>query len=181
MSFEDPTANKRSSHQLDEHEIHDILRNKRRVHVIEHLKQAEGTITLRELAEQVAELETGTSPPPRNIRESVYNALHQTHLPKLDDLSVIKYEPNRKLITLADNSQQVDMYMEVVPPNDVPWAMYYWILGALMLAVIGFSNAGVFVFAALSVPVWIGIFFVFLTVSAMYQKFDYDGVRIDLL
>ena len=73
--------------QLAPVEIHDVLSNERRQKVLELLRDNghDGSMTARELSERIAEHETGESPPPRNIRQSAYVSLHQTHLPKLDE------------------------------------------------------------------------------------------------
>ncbi|MEF8773057.1 DUF7344 domain-containing protein, partial [Halodesulfurarchaeum sp.] len=70
--------NLRRSTGLAETKIHDILRNDRRRRVLEHLQESVGSVTLRELAETIAANEANQSPPPRALRESVYNSLHQT-------------------------------------------------------------------------------------------------------
>lgn len=54
--------------RLAECDIHDVLRNERRTHLLEILQQNRETLPLREISEQVATLETGETPPPRNIR-----------------------------------------------------------------------------------------------------------------
>ncbi|HET7325248.1 MAG TPA: hypothetical protein VFJ06_13055 [Halococcus sp.] len=158
--------------QLTEYEIHDVLRNERRTRVLEHLHQTQETVTLRELAEQLAVLETGETPPPRNIRESVYNALHQTHLPKLDAMGIVEYESDRKLVALDDGAQQVSLYMEVVPEDDVTWATYYWVLGLLSLVVIALSSVGAVAFAMLSATVWAGLFFGLFLLSGLYRGWE---------
>jgi hypothetical protein len=171
-------AETQSIPRLTRYEIHDVLRNERRTRVLEHLQQQREAVTLRELSEQLATLETGETPPPRNIRESVYNSLHQTHLPKLNDLGIVEYQHNRKLVALADGSQQVNLYMETVPTNDVTWATYYHVLGILVLTIIGLSSAGVPAFAALSVTVWSVLFLGLFVFSALYQIRKNDGINL---
>jgi hypothetical protein len=166
--------------QLTEYEIHDVLRNERRRWVLEHLQEKREPVPLRDLSEQLAALETGETPPPRNIRESVYNALHQTHLPKLDDMQIIEYDCDRKLVALDDGSQQVNLYMEAVSDDGVTWATYYLAVGLTALVVIALSSAGIVVFTMISVLVWAGLFFCLLIISVLYQKLRFDGAYIDL-
>lgn len=168
------------THPLTEYEIHDILRNERRTQTLRSLSQAEETMTLRELSERLAALETGETPPPRNIRESVYNSLHQVHLPKLDALGVVEYERNRKVISLADGYSQVDIHMEVTANENVTWATYYWAVGVLALGVVALSSIGAVAFAALSVPVWAVLFFCLLAVSALYHNWDRQSISFGL-
>ncbi|SDM76357.1 hypothetical protein SAMN04487949_2529 [Halogranum gelatinilyticum] len=135
---------------LLETEIHDILRNDRRRAVLKHLRQTTSDVTLRDLAEGIAEIETGESPPPKNIRESVYNSLHQTHLPKLDERGVISYDKNRKTIALEERARAVNIYMEVVTKYGITWADYYRGIATLSLLTVlavtigvpGLSEAG---------------------------------------
>jgi hypothetical protein len=162
---------------LQEHEVHDVLRNQRRMHTLNHLKEAEGTVTLRELSEAIATVETGESPPPRNIRESVYNALHQTHLPKLDTMGVVAYERNRKLIELSDAAEQVDLYMEVVPDQDITWSAYYRTVGIIALVVVTLSGVGLPMFAAVSAAFWAVGFLGLFAVSLLYQYFEHASFR----
>ena len=159
------------THEIEEHEIHDVLRNERRVRTLEYLREFGGTVALRELSEEIARRETGESPPPRNIRESVYNSLHQTHLPKLDELGVVDYDRNRKLIRLLEPAAEVDLYMEVNAPPEVTWATYYRTVGIVALVTVILADVGLGAFAAVSVSVWsLGFLGVFV-VSVLYHRF----------
>ena len=162
--------------RLTECDIHDVLRNERRTHLLEILQQKRETLPLREISEQIAALETGETPPPRNIRESVYNSLHQTHLPKLDEMDIVAYERNRKLVTLASGSDQVSLYMETVPEHGITWATYYLAIGVMALVVIGLSSTGMPIFAAFPVIIWICLFFGILLLSALYQLQSDEGM-----
>ena len=162
--------------RLTESDIHDVLRNERRTHMLKTLQREQGTLPLREISEHVATLETGENPPPRNVRESIYNSLHQTHLPKLDEMDVIIYERDRKLVTLADGSDQVSLYMEPIPKYGITWAAYYLTVGALALSVIGLSSTGMPIFAALPVIIWATLFFGLLFFSALYQMWYDDSI-----
>jgi len=122
--------------EIPETEIHDLLRNERRRQVIKYLQDGVVKTTLRDLAEAIAEHETGESPPPKNIRNSVYNSLHQTHLPKLDQCGIVEYESDRKLIRLTGEARSVNMYMEVVTPYGITWSEYYSMLGTFSLLIV---------------------------------------------
>ncbi|MFB6130362.1 MAG: hypothetical protein ABEJ28_06035, partial [Salinigranum sp.] len=115
--------------ELDPSEIHDVLRNERRRLVIERLRGGDGTEAVRDLAEHIAGIEAGETPPPRNVRQSVYVSLHQTHLPKLDKLGIIEYDSDAKEVELAGRAQDVAVYLEVVPRYGLSWAEYYLGLG----------------------------------------------------
>jgi hypothetical protein len=150
-------------------EIHDILRNDRRRHVIEQLRTQYSEVDLRELSERIAELESGESPPPRNLRQSVYNSLHQTHLPKLDERAVIDYDRDRKTVELLESARHVDVYMEVVTPYGITWATYYRTLAVLSLLTILAAELGVPALASIPVLGLATVFLVGFGISVTYQ------------
>jgi hypothetical protein len=128
--------------ELSTSEIHDVLRNDRRRLVLERLRASGDAETVSGLAEHIGGIEAGESPPPRNVRQSVYVSLHQTHLPKLDELGIADYDPDGKTVELAANAGALEAYLNVgdddggVPPR------YYAGLGllgglALLAAVAG--------------------------------------------
>jgi predicted transcriptional regulator len=98
---------------LEPTEIHDVLRNDRRRLVLEELFDTEEGGTVRELAEYIASVEAEESPPPRNVRQSVYVSLHQTHLPKLDELGIVSYDGDTKEVRLDDHADAVAVYLDV--------------------------------------------------------------------
>lgn len=120
---------------MDEGEIHDVLRNERRRLVLKHLCLNGEYSTLRDLSEAVAEAESGESPAPRNVRDSVYASLHQTHLPKLDSLDVVEYDVDRKRITLAERANELTLYTGVTSDYGFAWYQYY--LGVGVIALLG--------------------------------------------
>lgn len=114
---------------LDQEEIHDVLRNERRRELISFLTRHDGYATIQELSEHIAALESGTEPPPRNVRQSVYVSLHQTHLPKLEALGVVDYDTDSKDVRLRDRATQIEGYMQ--PANGDGRPELYAGLGAL--------------------------------------------------
>ncbi|WP_416841108.1 hypothetical protein [Haloferax sp. DFSO52] len=107
---------------LDEAVIHDVLRNERRRLVLERLHETGDTQAVGELAEHIAEVESGESPPPRNVRQSVYISLHQTHLPKLDTLHIVAYDSTAKIVSLGRSAVELDPYL-LDGRKDRPYAM----------------------------------------------------------
>ncbi len=150
-------------------EIHDILRNDRRRNVIEHLRNNGGPTTVRTLSERIAERESGESPAPRKLRESVYNSLHQTHLPKLDDQGVIDYDRNRKVVELLEGARQISIYMEVVTRYGVTWATYYRTLAVVSLLLIVAANADVPLVSRIPTLALATGFLVLIGLSTSYQ------------
>ena len=169
MKLEDPERNRSS--ELDESQIHNVLRNERRRRTIEQLREYDGTMTVDELAEHIATLESDESPAPRKVRKSVYVSLHQTHLPKLDDLGIVEYDQQSKELRLTERAQEVEVYMEVVPENDVSWPGYYLGLGLLELLALAASSFDLFAVEVASFRLFAWGFLVLFICSAAYHTY----------
>jgi len=154
---------------IDPQEIHEILRNSRRRRVIEQLGNRLEPVTLRELSERIAAEETGEMPPPRKVRDSVYNSLHQTHLPKLDDMAVIEYDRDRKTVRLRERAKQVSRYMRMVTDYGVSWAQFYRTLGVVALVSVIAAQTGVPVIGAVPVLLLASGFLVLFAIATAYQ------------
>lgn len=97
-----PTGGERSvSTTIDRTDLHEVLSNQRRIELLELLRE-ESPRDIGTLAEEIAATETGERPPPTNIRQSAYVTLHQTHLPKLDDLGIVTYDSREKVVHLDE-------------------------------------------------------------------------------
>jgi hypothetical protein len=160
----------RQEADLPETAIHDILRNDRRRRVIKYLQERGHEVPLRTLAERLAELETGESPPPTNVRNSVYVSLHQTHLPKLDDRGIVEYDEDRKLISLEDPARQVDLYMEVVTRYGITWSSYYRGLATIALLFVLSSELGYL--PLFTTTLWTSLFLFLIAGSTLYQLWN---------
>ncbi|MFC4544584.1 hypothetical protein ACFO5R_21865 [Halosolutus amylolyticus] len=154
---------------VPEREIHQVLSNARRRRTLEQLRSSRGTITLRELAERIATIETGESPAPRNVRQSVYTSLHQTHLRRLDELGIVEYDENRKVVRLRERARRVSLYMEVETPFGISWAEYYRLLGVGSLFVVVAAMGDAPGFSAVDPLLWGVCFLLVYGLSSAYQ------------
>lgn len=158
-----------SDARIEECEIHDILRNERRKRVIQELQSNSRAMTLNELVERIAEMETGESPPPRNIRKSVYSSLHQSHLPKLDDADVVHYDERGKTVSLGPKAGDLTPYMETTTPYGITWEAYYRRLSLLTLSVVFGAELGAPVFTVVPMLLFLGASLAVVAASATYQ------------
>jgi len=163
MGVLDPTGT------IADEEIHDILRNSRRRATLQHLRETVGSASLRELSVWIAERESGESPPPTGLRESVYNSLHQTHLPKLDREGVVVYDRDRKTVELDDPAREVSLYMEVVGPYGVTWAAAYRTLCTVALLSVLAAEVGLPVFDGVGTLLLETVWLVVLGLATSYQ------------
>ena len=126
----------------DRGEIFDLLSNHRRRYTIHFCKQQGETVTVSDLAEQVAawELDKEINELDSAERKRVYTSLQQTHLPTLDDAGMVVYENGE--VTLTEQAERMEVYMDIVPGDSIPWGEYYLglsVIGALVLAGVWFE------------------------------------------
>jgi hypothetical protein len=148
------------------------LSNARRRHVIHYLKRFGGPVTIRQLAEQIAawENETAKSEVTYKQRKRVYTSLHQTHLPKLAAAGIIVSERSWESITLSERAGELDIYLEVVPNDELPWSDFYLGLAAVGLALVAAVWVGAYPFTLLPDLVWASLLAVLLfAVAAVHS------------
>lgn len=141
---------------IPEADVYEILANERRRETLRALTNEgeNGAIPLSDLADAVTERETGQSPPPTDTRQSVYNSLHQTHLPKLEELDVVRYDRTARAVHLQDRVRDVERYMEVISALGVSWSEVYRVLGVCSLAIVTASTASATPFDAVDPLLW---------------------------
>jgi DNA-binding transcriptional ArsR family regulator len=130
---------------LSREEVFEVLSNGRRRCIVHYLKQhRDQRVELRDLVDYVAAWENDTTVEAVSgaDRKSVYAAVKQTHLPKLDDANVVEYDRRSGEIELTDDAHEVEVYLEYEPRDDIAWGEYYLGLSAvgLTLVVIGWLN-----------------------------------------
>lgn len=102
-------------------EVFTALSNQRRRNVITYLKRHGDDAKVRDIAEQLAawENDLDTAEVTYKQRKRVYTALHQSHLPKLAESGFIDYESDRGLVSLTEESKQLEVYLEIVEGNEI--------------------------------------------------------------
>lgn len=168
------------SRPLDRAEIHDVLSNDRRWRTLELLAN-DNPQDLRSLADDIAAAESGESPAPREVRQSVYVTLHQNHLPKLDSLDIVEYDDTSKMVELGDRADEIDVYLEVVEGGDLSWNEYYLGVVALGLVATTASVTGTPVLAMLDPLTYAAGALVMLLASLVYQIRDQGSPWLDRL
>jgi len=158
--------------ELDAATIHDVLRNDRRRLALEALRENGGSADVSDLAEIVAAREVGTDPAPRDKRQSVYVSLHQTHLPKLDSLEVVSYDPNDRNVRLNERIEDVEVYMEVVPQYGLSWGEFYFSWAVLGLLTMIAVHVDVPILSLLGTATVAGVFFFGTMIAASYHVYS---------
>jgi hypothetical protein len=133
------------SDRLSKDVIFELLKNRRRREVLAYLLEADETVTLGELAEQIAAWENDTEINALNSdqRKRVYVALYQTHLPKMDDAGIVEYDQNRGLISLSDNADLLMMYLDTDTHRQDRWDRWYAAISLVGIVVVTGALLGV--------------------------------------
>ncbi|OAQ54447.1 hypothetical protein HTG_02545 [Natrinema mahii] len=136
--------------RLSKDVIFELLKNRRRREVLTYLLEADETVTLGELAEQIAawENDTDVNALSSDQRKRVYVALYQTHLPKMDDAGIVEYDQDRGLISLSDNADLLMMYLDTETHRQDRWDRWYAALSVVGVAVLAAASLGLPVLAA---------------------------------
>ncbi|WP_394337282.1 DUF7344 domain-containing protein [Halegenticoccus soli] len=128
--------------------VFELLKNRRRRDILRFLFNADRTVTLSELAEQIAawENEIEVHELSSDQRKRVYVALYQTHLPKMDDAGIIDYDQDRGNITLSENADLLSMYLDTGSESDTEWEKRYIglsLTGGTLALFLQFAGLGV--------------------------------------
>jgi hypothetical protein len=146
----------------------EVLSCTRRRYVLHHLLGEDGNATLRELTMRVAAWENGVSieKVTSKQRMRVYTALRQSHLPKMDREGVVEFDAASGDVELSESAEDLEVYLDVVPGNEIPWSEYYLGLGALGVALTAAVWVDAFPFGVVPDVTWIGVVSMALVASA---------------
>ncbi len=160
--------------ELTEDELFDVLANQRRRYAV-HLLKREGdeTVSIGEMAEQIAAWENGIDAAEitGNERKRVYTALQQSHLPKMDDAGVVNFNKNRGLVEPTRALDDVDVYLDVVEGKEIPWSDYYLGLSGVAAALVAAVWVGAWPFVLLPEMAWTIAIVVGFSFSAIAHKY----------
>jgi hypothetical protein len=146
-----------------------MLSCERRRQVVHYLSQQQKVVSLYDLSKQLAawENDVAVEAVSYDQRMCVYTALRQSHLPKLAAEGIIEYDPDAGTVVLTDAASQLDVYLDVVPHDEIPWSTYYLGLSAIAAALAACIHLGLSPFGLLS-PLSYTYFLAFvLLVSAL--------------
>ncbi|WP_440007784.1 DUF7344 domain-containing protein [Halomicrococcus sp. SG-WS-1] len=150
-----------SSRDFSKDEVYDAVKNLRRRYVLYHLNERGRPVQLGELAEQVAAWENNiaiedVSP---EQRKSVYSALYQTHLPKLEEIGIVSYDRHSKEVSFTDSAQDFELYLANDSGTTLPWHRFYLLLSGLGGTLVAATWIGVLTVSSLAVTtVLLGLF-----------------------
>jgi hypothetical protein len=95
-------------------DLYFALSNYRRRFVIQYLHESGETVSLRTLTEALAAWENDVVPDRTTAeqRKRAYVSLRQSHLPKLDELGIVRYDSVRGFVESADGMDDIVAFRE---------------------------------------------------------------------
>jgi len=101
--------------------------------VLFYLRKRGPHMAVTELAEEIAARENDIDVESLTYkqRKRVHVSLYQTHLPKLADAEVIRYDKNDGKVELTDRATEIDAYLTATSVPEYPWQKHYLSLAAL--------------------------------------------------
>jgi predicted transcriptional regulator len=164
---------------VTEEEIFTTLSNQRRRYVV-HALDDESSAEIGSLAEQVAawEYDVEVGELSHDERKRVYTSLQQNHLPKMDDAGVVEFDKDRGTVAPTEAFADVDLYLEVVGSDDLPWSQYYLGLSGVAVTIFVATWLGVQPFTMLSGLDWLGFVTAAFAVSAAVHHYYRDQRKL---
>ncbi|RNJ27112.1 DUF7344 domain-containing protein [Halosegnis longus] len=161
---------KESDNHIPEGDLFDALSNRRRRYALQALMGTDG-VELGMLAEQVAawELEKEISAVDSTERKRVYTSLQQSHLPRLDDAGLVRFDKRAGIVEPTPGLEECEVYLDVVRGNDIPWSEYYLGLAGLGVALTAAVAVDAYPFVLLPDVAWLAALAVTIAVSALYH------------
>lgn len=174
------TESTTAGEELTEDELFEVLANQRRRYALHALSSTDEQWDIGSLAEQVAAWENETSPDEvtRTERKSVYTALQQLHLPKMDDMGFVEYDKDRGTVSPTRVQDDVDIYLDVVRGDDIPWSEYYLSLASFSAVLVVVAWLDIFPFSVVGDIVWAGIVVGVFAASALLHNYFQGRIRL---
>ncbi|RZV11712.1 hypothetical protein BDK88_0593 [Natrinema hispanicum] len=159
-------------------EIFDLLSNQRRRYAIHYCKREDDPVTLGDLAEHVAawELDKEVDEITSAERKRVYTSLQQTHLPTLERANIIEFDD--RTIELTDEAAELEVYLDIVPGDSIPWGVYYLGLTVIGSVVMGGLWLEVVPTETVSELGWATLVFALFAISAIVHVVQNRRMRL---
>jgi hypothetical protein len=94
--------------------LFEILSKRRRRYVFYYLEQRDGPVPVDELVIAINEWEDETPEEiPNEKFENVEISLQHNHLPKIDEIEYVRYDPEQQVIQINESSPELDAFLTI--------------------------------------------------------------------
>lgn len=166
--------------QISKDAIFEVLSSGRRRLLLYHLYRRGGEAGLRALAEDAAAIEFG-EPLEEDQIKRIYIAFYQTHVPKLEDVGFVSYEPDEQHVRLEDDVIQIARVLPEESTSGRPWPVYYFVVAVigLSIAALTYLNIGM-VAEALTTPLVAALLSIVLVLLSLFYYLERRRRQSDL-
>lgn len=162
-------------------DVYRILSNRRRRYTLHYLLSHE-TTEVRPLAEQIAAWEHGIDPNEVTYdqRRSVYNSLQQSHLPKLREVNLVRFDKRAGTVALAEDHSEVSSYLGPLTRRQPSLQRRYLLVGGFWL----FTLPGLSLFYSVrtvadAVPLFAVVVVLSVLAITLVHRYELDTVAGD--
>lgn len=155
--------------RLSREDVFEALSNERRRCALYYLQQQEGPVELGEVVDYVAawQYDQPVSQLDSQDRMCVYSALHQAHLPKLDETGFIEYDRQQGTVRPREEAEYAQLYLEYDPGNDIPWSWLYLGLAGIGGVLSGLQYLAVYPFDGVGTGPLLAMMLVLFALAAL--------------
>lgn len=117
----------------------EVAKNERRRRIITYLADQDDRVDIGALAEHLAalEYECPDTGPTSTQRKRLYVGLYQGHLPKMDDMGVVRFDKDRGSVEPGPHAREIARFVEHADCDEPPWPHRYLGLATLAGALFG--------------------------------------------
>lgn len=173
------------SSRPDRDEIFDILSNSRRRTALRYLRDHRnaGPVDVTDLVDAVTQrevtLRNGENDKDlQKLRASVYSAMVQSHLPRMDDYGIVEYDSSTQTVRLTPEATHITPYLDQPGRSAVRWNVLYLLL-AVAMGVVAFAGlSGVRTLERWSPYLLFALFAIGVGLLAVVRLFSKLGLRL---
>jgi hypothetical protein len=103
-----PSVNSSANVALDD--VFDALADRQRRKLIRYLLKCDPPISTTEIADA---LQTRNRAPPVEKHRELRISIHHVHLPKLDEIGILDYDPGAKQVVGWENIETIEPYIDI--------------------------------------------------------------------
>ncbi|WP_423999559.1 DUF7344 domain-containing protein [Haloarcula salina] len=158
---------------IDDDTAFDILGNERRRACLNYLAGHDGSLPVSDLGRAVAREVADPGTDEDDLYDSVYISLCQSHLPRLDSVDLVEYDPDEKLVETGPSFDDIDHLLDDPDRESDPGRPAVGPLTVACVATVGVLPALMVSPPALSTVLLVGL----VAVNLVGLGLEYGSVR----
>lgn len=165
---------------LSRDELFDILGHERRRCIIQYIQHESDTVKLGDLVDHVAAWENNKpidDLTPAELKR-VRTAVQQSHLPKMEEMKLVEYDPDSGVIEPSESFTDLNVYLQVVG-GTMPYSLVYLVLSVVSAALVGGLWVELPILTSFPTVGWGALIVVLFGCTSLFHL--YDTRRLELV